>query len=86
MTITLKSQEARIRWSEIVEDVHFRGAEVVVERYNKPVVAIVDYIEWKALKRQHAELLHERSERMRASDYMTQEEVDAGLRERGLLD
>jgi prevent-host-death family protein len=53
MTVkTFKSDEARLKLRDILDDV-FRGdTEVVIERYNKPTAVVVNYDQWQALKRQ----------------------------------
>jgi prevent-host-death family protein len=61
MTIkTFKSDEARLKLRDILDDV-FRGdTEVVIERYNKPTAVVINYEQWLVLKRaRQAELLAE---------------------------
>jgi prevent-host-death family protein len=57
---TFKSDEARLKLRDILDDV-FRGdTEVVIERYNKPTAVVINYEQWLALKRaRQAELLAE---------------------------
>lgn len=59
MTIkTFKSDEARLKLRDILDDV-FRGdTEVIIERYSKPTAVVVNYEQWRTLKRlQQQELL-----------------------------
>ncbi|MCX6050242.1 MAG: type II toxin-antitoxin system prevent-host-death family antitoxin [Chloroflexi bacterium] len=50
MTImTVKSDEARIRMRDILDET-VAGREVVIQRYDKPVAVVVPYELWKALK------------------------------------
>jgi prevent-host-death family protein len=42
------SDEARTRWRDIL-DIGMRGGDVVVERYGKPVVAVIPYEDYEAL-------------------------------------
>lgn len=65
MTIkTVKSEEARLNWSETVEHAYLGGV-VVIERWNRPVVGLVSHERLKKLleleriaeyKRQFAEV------------------------------
>jgi antitoxin (DNA-binding transcriptional repressor) of toxin-antitoxin stability system len=47
MQTTMSADQARINWRDTV-DLAFRGGEVVIERYNKPVAVVVNYDEWQA--------------------------------------
>jgi prevent-host-death family protein len=42
------SDEARTHWRDIL-DIGMRGGDVVVERYGKPVVAVIPYEDYEAL-------------------------------------
>lgn len=44
----LSSDEARTRWRDIM-DVSLGGGDVVVERYGRPVVAVIPYEDYEAL-------------------------------------
>jgi prevent-host-death family protein len=56
-TKTFKSDEARLKLRDILDDV-FRGdTEVVIERYNKPTAVVVNYDQWQALKQQQQSAL-----------------------------
>jgi prevent-host-death family protein len=48
-TKILSSDEARSRWRDVM-DAATAGADVVIERYGKPVIAVIpyaDYVEWQ---------------------------------------
>ena len=47
--MTLKSDEARIRMRDILDEA-VAGREVLIQRYDKPVAVVVPYEQWKALK------------------------------------
>lgn len=55
---TFKSDEARLKLRDILDDV-FRGdTEVIIERYSKPTAVVVNYEQWQKFKRmQQQELL-----------------------------
>ena len=59
MTVkTMKSEDARIRFRDVMDEVSAGSTEVVVERYHKPTVVIVNYAQWQAWKEaQKAELV-----------------------------
>ncbi len=48
--VTMKSDEARSKFRDILDDVLSGSAEVVIERYNKPTAVVVNYHEWQKLK------------------------------------
>jgi prevent-host-death family protein len=79
----MDSKDARARFRDILDDV-YAGAEVVVERYGKPMAVVVNYAQWQAWKRQRKERLLRIRADMSAGIYITQEELDAGLIQRGL--
>lgn len=88
--VTMKSDEARSRFRDILDTVFSGLTEVVIERYNKPTAVVVNYHEWQKLKelqkqQRKAEIARARGE-MDAGHYFTEDQVEAGLRERGLLD
>ncbi len=57
-TKTFKSDEARLKLRDILDDVYRGDTEVVIERYNKPTAVVVNYDQWQAIKRQQqSELL-----------------------------
>lgn len=50
MTVkTLKSDAARNHWRDLLDEVA-AGADVVIERYNKPVAALIRYEDYLALQ------------------------------------
>ncbi len=51
-TKTFKSDEARLKLRDILDDVWRGDTEVIIERYNKPTAVVVNYAQWQALKRQ----------------------------------
>ena len=73
----------------------FRMAEkgpVVVMSRSVPKAVVVNPDEWNRIaaemreyKRLHAAMLKQRSREMDDGDYMTQEQLEAGLQERGLV-
>jgi prevent-host-death family protein len=84
-TLTMKSEEARVRMRDILDEV-LSGKEVVIERYAKPTAVVVGYKQWQAWKKRWLAMLDEASQEVKAGNYLTQEQVEAGLRERGLID
>jgi len=46
MQTTISSDQARINWRDTI-DTAFKGDEVVIERYSKPVAVVVSYEEWQ---------------------------------------
>ncbi len=45
-TTIVSSREARTRWRDILDDVNNGVTDVVVERYGKPIVAIIAYTDF----------------------------------------
>jgi hypothetical protein len=83
--VTMKGEEARNSWRDII-DTAFKGGEVVIQRYDKPVAVLVNYEAWQAWKKQRRAYLDRLSAEVEAGNYFTQEQVEHGLRERGLID
>jgi prevent-host-death family protein len=81
----MKSEEARLRMRDILDEV-IAGKEVIIERYAKPTAVVIGYKQWQAWKKRHLAMLDEASRQVKEGNYLTQEQVDAGLRERGLID
>jgi len=54
-TKTMKSDAVRQRWRDVVDEV-VAGTDVMVERYNKPVVAVIPYDDYLALQAELTEL------------------------------
>jgi antitoxin Phd len=51
MTIaTWDSNDARIRWRELIDTAAAGVADVVITRYGKPVAAVIDYEDFLALQ------------------------------------
>ncbi len=51
MTIsTWDSNDARIKWREVIDTAASGGADVVIMRYGRPVVAVIDYEDFLALQ------------------------------------
>ena len=84
-TITKTSDQARIGWRDTVDDA-FADNVVVIERYGKPMVAVVNFDRWQKMRRLWLEMLDQRGAEMKAGDYVTQEEFDAELKERGVIE
>ena len=80
---TYKSDEARDKLRDILDAVT-AGREVVIERYNKPVGVVVPHAAWLAYRRQRRERIERAVQRMAAGDYLTLEQVEARLNERGM--
>jgi antitoxin (DNA-binding transcriptional repressor) of toxin-antitoxin stability system len=84
-TITVTSDQARINWRDMI-DTAFAGSDVVIERYGKPMVAVVNYDQWQRMRRQFLAMLDQRSQEMRDGNYITQEQLDAELRSKGIIE
>lgn len=84
-TITVTSDQARINWRDTI-DTAFAGSDVVIERYGKPMVAVVNYDQWQRMRRQFLAMLDQRSQEMRDGHYITQEQLDAELRSKGIIE
>jgi prevent-host-death family protein len=82
---TMKSEEARVRMRDILDEV-IAGKEVIIERYAKPTAVVIGYKQWQIWKKRWLAMLDEASREVQAGNYFTQEQVEAGLRERGLID
>jgi prevent-host-death family protein len=92
MTITIKSEEARNRWRDMMDAV-MGGESVVIERYNTPRAALISYEDFVALHEAIEELQADRRaaeiyERLRTGETTTRpwEDVQSDLIEEGLLD
>lgn len=90
---TLDSNKARTQWREILDSASTGNMDVVVERYGKPVVAVIAYVDYVALQEKIGDL---RATRRAAEAYEAWkqdpgrakpwEEVEAELVAEGLLD
>lgn len=79
MTVTtMKSEEARNSWRDIL-DIVLQGGEVIIQRYAKPQAVMVNYQQWNRMKLLHANYLRELSAEIDAGDYVTQSEIDEML-------
>lgn len=87
--ITMKSDEARSRFRDILDHVFGGLTEVVIERYNKPTAVVVNYHEWQKLKelqkQQRKDAIARARREMDAGHYFTAEQVEIELSKRGLL-
>jgi len=84
MIKTYKSDEARLKMRDILDDVT-AGRESVIERYNKPVAVVVPHALWQSIKRKRKAELDAISKRMDEGEYYTMEQVETMLRQDGLL-
>lgn len=90
--ITMKSREAREKWRDMLDRV-FRGGDVIIERYGKPVAALISAQDYNELREEIDEL---RSIRSAAEAYEAWQQnseiarplsdVEADLLSDGLLD
>jgi prevent-host-death family protein len=63
-----------------------RRGPVVLAQRSRPAAVLVSVEQWNELQHyKHLALLDERSKRMDRGEFLSQEEVEAGLKERGLL-
>jgi prevent-host-death family protein len=89
----LDSNKARLNWREILDKASVGAEDVVVERYGKPVVAVIAYEDYLALREELEEL---RAARRAAAAYEEWKqtpdagrpwaEIEAELIADGLLD
>ncbi len=80
MIKTYKSEDARLKLRDILDDVMTGQAESIIERHGKPTAVVISFAQWQAWRRQRsAELVSIRAA-MDAGEYVTQEELDARLR------
>jgi len=49
---TMATNEARARWRDLVDSVHAGDAPIVIERYGKPMVALIAYDDYVAIREQ----------------------------------
>lgn len=55
-TAIVSSREARTKWRAVLDTVDRGTADVVVERYGKPIAAIIPYVDFEALQEALEEL------------------------------
>ena len=89
--VTIRSEEARIQWLETIDAAYVDRKDVVIERYGKPIVTVVNYIKWQDVMRRLKELelvqrTRQRYEEMKAdpSLIVTEEEYQGMLEKEGL--
>jgi prevent-host-death family protein len=85
MIKTYKSEDARLKLRDILDDVMTGRAESVIERHGKPTAVVVNYAQWQAWKRQRSARLVDIRAAMEAGEYITQDELDAQLQAEGLI-
>jgi antitoxin (DNA-binding transcriptional repressor) of toxin-antitoxin stability system len=81
---TYESEDARLKLPAILDNLMI-GAESVIERDGKATAVVVHYAQGQAWRRQRTATLARIRRERTAGDDVTQEAVDAGLQERGLL-
>jgi hypothetical protein len=67
-TLTLSSEEFRMRWGETIDKV-LRGYQVVVERYKRPSVVVMPYDQHAAMQQRLAELEQAQAEQSFARQF-----------------
>ena len=85
MIKTYKSEDARLKLRDILDDVMTGRAESIIERHGKPTAVVISYAKWQAWQRQRSAQLLEIREAMDAGEYVTGDELDAQLRTDGLI-
>lgn len=80
---SIPAEEARNHLRTLLDEV-VAGHEVVIERYSKPVGVLVPHAQWQVWKRQRNERIQRIRHEMNSGMIVTQEELEAGLRERGM--
>lgn len=84
MTVTtMKSEEARQAWRDILDSVYPGDDAVVVERYNKPMAVLIGYDKWQEMLQQLR--LAKADAALQQGEFVTDAELEAGLKQRGLL-
>ncbi len=90
---TLSSDNARLNWHTVLDDVGAGKMDTVVERYGKPVVAVIPYEDYVALQEALEELRDARSAAAEYAEWQRDpstgkdwEIVKAELRDEGLLE
>ena len=67
----ISAQKARQRFGELMDEVHIRGDRYIVERGNRPMVAVIpveEYITWEKIRERLYEKTREIRERNRGID------------------
>ena len=55
-TAVISSREARQKWRTVLDTVDRGSADVVIERYGKPIAAIIPFVDFEALQEALEEL------------------------------
>ena len=85
MVRKMTTEDARVKLRDVLDDA-YAGDEIVIERYGKPTAVVISHNQWQTWKKRWLAMLDEASQQVREGSYFTQEQVEAGLRERGLID
>ena len=83
-TRTVKSEEARIKMRDLLDEVS-TGGEVIIERYNKPVGVIIPHALWQRFKKLQREEIARIRQEMDQGAYETWDDVKARLHAEGIL-
>jgi PHD/YefM family antitoxin component YafN of YafNO toxin-antitoxin module len=54
--ITLTSEDARLKWRETIDAAYVDKQPVVIERYKKPIVVLLNYAQWEKQQQRMMEL------------------------------
>ena len=92
-TTIVSSREARAKWRDILDEVNSGLTDVVVERYGKPVAAIIAYEDFAAILEELEDLRDGRlamaelaAWEQDPSSAQSWETIKAEMQEEGLLD
>ncbi len=90
---TLSSDKARLQWRNILDDAGAGRNDTVVERYGRPIAAVIPYEDYVALQEALEDLRDARSAAAEYAEWQRDpstgtdwETVKAELRDEGLLD
>ena len=56
MSLTLRSEEARMQWGTTMDAAYAEKKDVVIERYGRPIVTIVNHAKYENMVKRLAEL------------------------------
>lgn len=84
-TKTYPSEEVGRKLQTILSDATTGRAQSIIEEQGVPTAVVISYVQWQAWQRQLSEEVAQIRKEMDAGEYVTQEELEVGLRERGLL-
>lgn len=76
---TMKSEEARRGWRDMLDNVFMGGASFIIERNSKPLAILVNFDEWQRMKEIEADRINGTIQEMRAGNYISGEEIDRVL-------